>query len=69
MADEMQKHEGKYHDIDWAAEYTDLSVPTIRLRVQKKTFPHIRVGRRVLFTRELIDNFLRAHAVPAEMAE
>jgi excisionase family DNA binding protein len=42
-----------------AAKRLGVSVATIDRELARKNIPHFRVGRRVLFTQELIDKYIK----------
>ena len=48
-------------DVGDVAEYTSLSESTIRKRVAAGTIPVVRIGRRTLFRRADIDQWVDAH--------
>jgi excisionase family DNA binding protein len=49
-----------YLTVEEAAAYTTLSVSTIRHALMKRSIPHCKNGRRVLFSRAQLDQFLQA---------
>jgi excisionase family DNA binding protein len=49
-------------DVGAVAAYTTLSVSTIRKRAQAGTIPFVRIGRRVLFRRADIDQWIDQQA-------
>jgi excisionase family DNA binding protein len=50
--------ESKYLDITNASKYLGIGKSTLRAMVSKKTVPHIRLGDRVLFSTEKLDQWL-----------
>jgi excisionase family DNA binding protein len=54
-----------YLDVPAAAEYLGISMPSIRMRVARRTIPFIKDGRRVKFNRTALDKYMRTKSVPA----
>jgi excisionase family DNA binding protein len=52
----MQRKTLTAHEI---AEYIGVHVDTIYTMVRQKQIPHVRVRRRILFSRETIDSWMR----------
>lgn len=55
----------RYLDVEEAASYLKLSKPSIYRRVSDNTIPHIKLGRRVLFERDTLDEWVASHRAPA----
>jgi excisionase family DNA binding protein len=53
--------------MDWVevAEALHISPHSVRGKVFRKELPHIRIGRRVLFSPSAIEAYLRANSVEA----
>ena len=47
-----------------AAEYLRMSLPWVRLRTTDGTLPHSRLGRRIVYSRQALDDFVREHSAP-----
>ena len=54
----------RYLDVDAAAEYLSIPVGQVRKMYQRRELPHLRIGKRVMFDRIEIDDFMHSHAVP-----
>ena len=50
-------------DINWVSEFTGISVSTLYKLTAKDAIPVVRIGRRVLFRQEDIDEFITSHSV------
>ena len=49
--------------IEEAAEYLGLKVSTIYKYTSSRKLPFIKIGSRVLFSREILEDFIRAHII------
>ena len=47
-----------------AAVYLRMSLPWVRLRTTDGTLPHARLGRRVVYRKTELDQFVREHSAP-----
>lgn len=47
-----------------AADYLRMSLPWVRLRTTDGTLPHVRLGRRVVYSRLALDQFVAEHSAP-----
>ena len=54
-------------DAEWAGERLGLSATTILDMARRKNLPHVKVGRRVRFTEQNIEDYIAAHTVRAGM--
>lgn len=50
-------------DIQEASVFTKLKPPTLRKKSQENEIPHMKVGRRVLFSRNALLDWLKQHSV------
>lgn len=55
--------DARYYGIEQAAEYTGLSVSFLQKLCSRRRVPHLKVGRRVVFDRTLLDRWLQRRAV------
>lgn len=59
-------NEGRYMDVVTAAAYTSLSVFYLRRLTSRKRVPFIRIGRRCVYDRTLLDRWMaRRQILPA----
>ena len=54
----------RYFTADEVAGYIRSTVLTVRVKTSRREIPHIKIGRRVLYDRERIDQWLAEQAVP-----
>jgi excisionase family DNA binding protein len=56
----MLDHPDRYMSIEQASTYTTFSQQSLYRRIHENTIPHIKVGRRVLFDKLALDEWLAA---------
>ena len=54
-------------DATWAGERLGLSASTVLDMARRKDLPHVKVGRRVRFTEQNIEDYIAAHTIGAGM--
>ena len=54
-------------DAEWAGKRLGLSASTVLDMARRKDLPHVKVGRRVRFTEQNIEDYIAAHTVRAGM--
>ena len=63
MAALHPKREKRLMTIQEVGELTGLSVSTLYKMANQRRIPYVKVGSRLRFERQLIDNWLKAHTV------
>ena len=53
-----KKTEPKYYTVNQLAEYSNLSVSTIRRYIKYEGLPHFRINRRILISIDEFDNWM-----------
>ncbi len=49
---------------DEACQYLGVSGPTLRAALRRKEVPHVRIGRRILFSRASLNAFISGQGQP-----
>ena len=62
MAPEIKS---RYMDVPEMAAYTKSTEGAVRQKVHEKKIPYLKYGARILFDRQVIDEFLASKRVPA----
>jgi excisionase family DNA binding protein len=55
--------EGRYYSTERAAQYTALSVSYIEKLTSRRRIPFLKIGRRVLYDKVLLDKWLARRAI------
>lgn len=55
-------------DAEWVADRLGVTADTVRTMARRKDISHVRVGRRIRFTEQNVEDYIAAHTIRVGMA-